>query len=143
MITRQRTSIEKFEEFFATSYKDDVFEILETYPDNRSLTVDYNLLELYDQDLADLLIDKPEEVIEAMQIAIKNIDPLAKDADLNIHFKNITKFINFQDIDSTHIGTLISTKCAIEKINHPKSLLQTAIFECRGCMRLHEVEQTF
>ena len=39
--TKSQTSIAKFEEFFATSYKDDVFEILETYPDNRSLTVDY------------------------------------------------------------------------------------------------------
>ena len=31
MITKPRTSIEKFKEFFATSYKDVVFEILETY----------------------------------------------------------------------------------------------------------------
>ena len=43
---KSQTSIAKFEEFFATSYKDDVFEILETYPDNRSLTVDYNTLEI-------------------------------------------------------------------------------------------------
>ena len=42
---KSQTSIAKFEEFFATSYKDDVFEILETYPDNRSLTVDYTTLD--------------------------------------------------------------------------------------------------
>ena len=30
---KSQTSIIKFEEFFATSYKDDVFEILEKYPD--------------------------------------------------------------------------------------------------------------
>ncbi len=42
----------KFEEFFATTYKDDVFEILEKYPDERSLTVDYNDLEMFDPDLA-------------------------------------------------------------------------------------------
>ena len=44
--TKSQTLITKFEEFFATSYKDDVFEILETYPDNRSLTLDYNILEI-------------------------------------------------------------------------------------------------
>ena len=70
---KSQTSIAKFEEFFATSYKDDVFEILETYPDNRSLTVDYNTLEVFDPDLADLLIDKPEEVIEAAQITVREL----------------------------------------------------------------------
>lgn len=74
--TKSQTSISKFEEFFSTSYKDDVFEILEKYPDERSLNVDYTELEMFDPDLADLLIDKPEEVIQAAQIAIKNIDPL-------------------------------------------------------------------
>ena len=33
--TKSRTSVAKFEEFFATTYKDDVFEILEKYPDER------------------------------------------------------------------------------------------------------------
>ena len=49
--TKSRTSVAKFEEFFATTYKDDVFEILEKYPDERSLTVDYNDLEMFDPDL--------------------------------------------------------------------------------------------
>lgn len=47
MISKTQTSISKFEEFFAISYKDDVFEILEQYPDKRSLIVDYPTLEIY------------------------------------------------------------------------------------------------
>ena len=42
---KSQTSIAKFEEFFSTSYKDDVFKILEKYPDERSLNVDYEALE--------------------------------------------------------------------------------------------------
>lgn len=34
---KSKTSITKFEEFFSTKYKDDVFKVLEKYPDNRSL----------------------------------------------------------------------------------------------------------
>ena len=45
-----------------------MFKILEKYPDDRSLTVDYNTLEVFDPDLADLLIDKPEDVIEAAKL---------------------------------------------------------------------------
>ena len=44
---------------------------------------------MFDPDLADLLIEKPEEVIEASKSAIKNIDPLVKDADINIRFDKL------------------------------------------------------
>ena len=112
---KSQTSIAKFEEFFATSYKDDVFEILETYPDNRSLTVDYNTLEIFDPDLADLLIEKPEEVIEAAKIAVKNIDPLAKDADLNIRFKNVTNVIPLKILLSKYIGSFVAAEGIVRK----------------------------
>ena len=139
---KSQTSIAKFEEFFATSYKDDVFEILETYPDNRSLTVDYTQLEVFDPDLADLLIDKPEEVIEAAKIAVKNIDPLAKDADLNIRFKNVSNVIPLKILLSKYIGTFVAAEGIVRKTDEIRPRIETAVFECRGCMRLHEVEQT-
>lgn len=140
--TKSQTSIAKFEEFFATSYKDDVFEILETYPDERSLTVDYNELEMFDPDLADLLIEKPQEVIEASQIAIKNIDPLVKDADLNIRFENVTNLIPLKTLLSKYIGKFVSADGIVRKTDEIRPRIETGVFECRGCMRLHEVEQS-
>ena len=75
-----------------------MFKILEQYPDERSLNVDYQALEIFDPDLADLLIDKPEEVIDAAQIAIKNIDPLVKDADINIRLVSKPVFLNVEAV---------------------------------------------
>ncbi|MBP3226638.1 MAG: minichromosome maintenance protein MCM [Methanobrevibacter sp.] len=140
--TKTQTSTAKFEEFFATSYKDDVLEILEKYPDERSLTVNYQSLEIFDPDLADLLIDKPEEVIEAAQIAIKNIDPLVKDADINIRFENLTNIIQLKDLLSKYIGTFVAADGIVRKTDEIRPRIETGVFECRGCMRLHEVEQT-
>ena len=140
--TKSQTSIRKFEEFFATSYKDDVFKILEKYPDERSLNVDYNALELFDPDLADLLIDKPEEVIEAAQTAIKNIDPLVKDADINIRFENLSNIIPLKDLLSKYIGTFVAADGIVRKTDEIRPRIETGVFECRGCMRLHEVEQS-
>lgn len=139
---KTQTSTAKFEEFFATSYKDDVFEILEKYPDERSLTVNYQSLEIFDPDLADLLIDKPEEVIEAAQIAIKNIDPLVKDADINIRFENLSNVIQLKDLLSKYIGTFVAADGIVRKTDEIRPRIETGVFECRGCMRLHEVEQT-
>ena len=139
---KTQTSTAKFEEFFATSYKDDVFKILEKYPDERSLTVNYQSLEMFDPDLADLLIEKPEEVIEAAQIAIKNIDPLVKDADINIRFENLSNIIPLKDLLSKYIGTFVAADGIVRKTDEIRPRIETGVFECRGCMRLHEVEQT-
>lgn len=140
--TKSQTSIAKFEEFFATSYKDDVFKILEKYPDERSLNVDYRTLEIFDPDLADLLIDKPEEVMEAAKIAIKNIDPLVKDADINIRFENLSNIIPLKNLLSKYIGTFVSADGIVRKTDEIRPRIETGVFECRGCMRLHEVEQS-
>ena len=125
--TKSQTSIAKFEEFFATSYKDDVFEILETYPDERSLTVDYHDLEMFDPDLADLLIDKPEEVIEAAQIAIKNIDPLVKDADIHIRFANLSNVIPLKTLLSKYIGTFVAADGIVRKTDEIRPRIETGV----------------
>lgn len=140
--TKSQTSIAKFEEFFATSYKDDVFNILETYPDEKSLNVDYQSLEMFDPDLADLLIEKPEEVIEAAQIAIKNIDPLVKDAEINIRFENVSNIIPLKTLLSKYIGKFVAADGIVRKTDEIRPRIETGVFECRGCMRLHEVEQS-
>ncbi len=139
---KAKTSLAKFEEFFSTTYKDDVFEILEKYPDERSLIVDYNELEMFDPDLADLLIEKPEEVIAASQKAIKNIDPLMKDAELNIRFKNLTNIVDLSVLLSKYIGKFVAADGIVRKTDEIRPRIETGVFECRGCMRLHEVEQT-
>lgn len=139
---KAKTSLAKFEEFFSTTYKDDVFEILEKYPDERSLIVDYNDLEMFDPDLADLLIEKPEEVIAASQKAIKNIDPLMKDAELNIRFKNLTNLVDLSVLLSKYIGKFVASDGIVRKTDEIRPRIETGVFECRGCMRLHEVEQT-
>ena len=142
MKIKSQTSISKFEEFFTTSYKDDLFRLLERCPDEQSLIIDYQTLEIFDPDLADLLIEKPEEVIEAAKIAIKNIDPLSKYADINIRFENLNNLILLQSLNSNYIGSFVSYDGIIEEVNEPSPRIGIAVFECRGCMRLHEVEQT-
>ena len=139
---KTKTSLAKFEEFFSTIYKDNVFEILEKYPDERSLTVNYEELERFDPDLADLLIKKPDEVIAASQKAIKNIDPLMKDAELNIRFENLNNNIPLSDLLSKYIGNFVSADGIVRKTDEIRPRIETGVFECRGCMRLHEVEQT-
>ena len=137
-----KPSVAKFEEFFSSKYKDTVFEALEKYPDERSVVVNYSELEMFDPDLADLLIEKPEEVIKASQMAIKNIDPLGKNAELNIRFENIRNNIQLRYLRSKYIGKFVAVDGIVRKTDEIRPRIINALFECRSCMRLQEVPQT-
>ena len=139
---KTKPSVAKFEEFFSSKYKDTVFEALEKYPDERSVVVNYSELEMFDPDLADLLIEKPEEVIKASQMAIKNIDPLGKNAELNIRFENIRNNIQLRYLRSKYIGKFVAVDGIVRKTDEIRPRIINALFECRSCMRLQEVPQT-
>jgi replicative DNA helicase Mcm len=139
---KAKPSVAKFEEFFSSKYKDTVFEALEKYPDERSVVVNYSELEMFDPDLADLLIEKPEDVIKASQMAIKNIDPLGKNAELNIRFENIRNNIQLRYLRSKYIGKFVAVDGIVRKTDEIRPRIINAMFECRSCMRLQEVPQT-
>ncbi len=139
---KTKTSIAKFEEFFSTKYKDTVFEALERYPEERSVVVDYNELEMFDPDLADLLIEKPEEVLKAAQQAIQNIDPLRKNVEIHTRFQNLRNNIPLRDLRSKYIGKFVAIDGIVRKSDEIRPRIVNATFECRSCMRLHEVNQT-
>ncbi|MGZ7160201.1 MAG: minichromosome maintenance protein MCM [Methanobacterium sp.] len=138
---KSKTSVAKFEDFFSTEYKSATFEALEKFPDERSVVIDYPQLEMFDPDLADLLIEKPEEVIKAAQKAIKNIDTTRKNADINVRFENVSNIIPLRDLRSKFIGKFIAVDGIIRKANEIRPRIVNAMFECRSCMRLHEVPQ--
>ena len=139
---KTKTSLAKFEEFFSVQYKDPVFDALETYPNQRSVIVDYLDLEMFDPDLADLLIEKPDEVISAAEKAIKNIDPQRKNADINVRISNVTNEVELRYLRSKYIGKFLSFPGIVRKTDEIRPRIVSATFECRGCMRLHEVTQT-
>lgn len=139
---KTKTSVAKFEDFFSSDkYKDKVFESIEKYPDERSIVVDYTDLEMFYADLADLLLEKPEDVIKAAKKAISNIDPLRKNADLNIRFENVRNNIPLRYLRSKYIGKFVAVDGIIRKTDEIRPRIINATFECRSCMRLHEIPQ--
>lgn len=138
---KTKNPVAKFEEFFSTKYKDTVYEALEKYPEDRSVVVDYVELEMFDPDLADLLIEKPDEVIKSASKAVQNIDPLRKNAELHIRFENVRNNIPLRYLRSKYIGKFVAVDGIVRKTDEIRPRIQKAIFECRSCMRLHEVQQ--
>ncbi|MDO5824792.1 MAG: minichromosome maintenance protein MCM [Methanosphaera sp.] len=139
--SKSKSSVLKLEEFFSSRLKDEVFAVLDKYPEEKSVIVDYNDLEIFDPDSADLLIEKPEETLEAASKSIVNIDPQRKNAQLNVRFKNVRNNVPLRYLRSEFIGKFIAVDGIVRKTDEIHPRIMTAVFECRGCMRLHEVAQ--
>jgi replicative DNA helicase Mcm len=139
--SKNRNSVLKLEEFFSNRLKDEVFAVLDKFPEEKSVIVDYNDLEIFDPDSADLLIEKPEETLEAASKSIVNIDPQRKNAQLNVRFKNVRNNVPLRYLRSEFIGKFIAVDGIVRKTDEIHPRIMTAVFECRSCMRIHEVAQ--
>lgn len=131
----------RFQKFLTEKYKEEISELFRKYPDEDTLIVDYDVFEMFDPDYADLLIERPDISLELVHKAIKDIDPLLESANIFVKFDNVSNVIPFSKLTSNHVGKLVVVECTIQDIKKPAPKLDTAIFECRGCMRLHEVDQ--
>ena len=139
--SKGKNSVLKLEEFFSSRMKDEVFAVLDKYPEEKSVIVDYNDLEIFDPDTADLLIEKPEEMLDAASKSIVNIDPQRKNAQLNVRFKNVRNNVPLRYLRSEYIGKFIAVDGIVRKTDEIHPRIMSAVFECRSCMRLHDVEQ--
>lgn len=138
---QKRTVLEKLEEFFSTNYNDDISEILRRYPDERSLTVNYEKLEKFDPELADILIRRPEAFIDASKVVIKNLSSIVIAKGIHIRFENFNNEIPLLDLSSRDIGKFISVEGRVKSVNKTRPIIHKGIFECRSCLRIVEVEQ--
>ena len=139
--SNKKNSVVKLEEFFSNRSKDEIFAVLDKFPEEKSVIIDYNDLEMFDPDSADLLIEKPEETLEAASKSIVNIDPQRKNAELNVRFKNVRNNVPLRFLRSEFIGKFIAVDGIVRKTDEIHPRIMTAVFECRSCMRLHEVAQ--
>ena len=148
---RPKTNLEKIEDFLTDKCKDKLMDIQDNKltVDNpkQSLIIDYEDLVAYDTDLADLLLIKPEEVINSFNIAIETLfitkesKERFKGISIKARFKNIDNDVKFKNLKSNRIGELVEITGNIKSIRKDKPKLITGVFECRSCMKLHEVDQ--
>ncbi len=89
--------IEKFSEFLNEFYMNELVTALtET---KKSISIDFSLLDKFDVELADCIFEMPDEVIEAAEEAVKQIDTGLAEAKLRVRFFNLptSKEIRFSN----------------------------------------------
>ncbi len=126
----------KFDDFFDSYYKDEIAEILTTFPDNRSLRVDSKILGRYDPELANELIDRPDNVIEAATESLKQkLQDYNKD-NVEPHVRFFGQTVNnpmVQDVGSKYIGKLLLLDGLIVKRSEINPKVHVGFYRCTYC----------
>jgi len=133
--------IKRFEEFFDQSYKKRILESLGK--GNNFVIVNFKDLLSFDPKLAEILLERPDEVIKAAEVAVESLDFPSDIKSFRVRLKEIpiTQKIMVSDIRSTHIGRLITVTGIVRQKSDVRPQVTTSKFECPNCGNVISVLQ--
>ncbi len=135
--------IEKFKEFIETTYKKKIQHLAQK--GKKSLIIDFSELAKFDHELAEQLLEEPEETIKAAEIAINQFD--LKEL-FRIRFKNLPESQKraIRDIRAKDIGDFIFFEGIVRQASDIRPQVVNAKFECPSCgttISMLQVEMKF
>lgn len=126
-----------FSDFFKLYCENDINDLILSYPDKKSLYVDYRNLERFDPELADLLLKKPEQVIKAAEDALMEKRPSLPTKG---EFKPHVRFVNLpseekliEHLTSENINQFVAFRGVITKRTEVMHRVKKAVYRCELC----------
>ena len=143
-------TIDKYEEYLRKFHDADIHNISAGANIPYELIIDYMELETYDVEIADLLIEKSDDIIKKFQRAFANLNRnshnLSKLDDneiCNVRIKNISEITPVRELTAENVGKLIQTNGVISNYTLGHQIIyKRAVFICRGCSREIGINQT-
>jgi len=123
--------IERFKEFLQNVYYDELHKL--TARGINVLKIDFGELVNFDHELADDLLEYPEDTIRACEIAIESLELNVKN--FRARFFNLPKdqFILIREIRSTHLNKFMSVEGIVRQCSDVRPQVTSARFECPSC----------
>lgn len=116
------------------------------YPNNISLEIDWNLLDHYEPQIADEIIEKPYLYIESIKRVVLNnwLEEGTKPSSEYIipRIFNLPDSTQVRHINASMKDKLISVEGLLTRTAEAKLQIITGVFECRKCGRLQKLLQT-
>lgn len=132
--------IKRFQEFFESRYLADFMEAARL--GKKSVVIDFLELSKHDPELAELLLDQPEEVIKAAELSFDELD-LPKHNPFQLRLGNLpkTQRMLIRDIRAEHIGKLLFIEGVVRNKSDVRPQVTIARFECPACGAVIPVPQ--
>ena len=135
---------ERWEDFLKRYCWDALVELANYYPEKRSLLVKFTDMDLYDANLADMVLESPDVAINAATRALRAIDtPTGVTLDeANFRIIKVPRRLKIRDIRSEDIGKLVSIEGLVTKATEVRPKVVDAVFECPYCHHVFSMGQS-
>lgn len=135
---------DRFIEFFDGYYQDEIDDLAENYPDERSLYIDWHDLYRFDPDLADDFLTKPTYLRDFAEEGLRLYDEEVRLGQAHVRVRNLpdTGTVPIRDIRSSHLGGLIQIPGVVRSVSSVDSYPMEAAFECQRCGTLTRLPQS-
>ncbi|MFC1648331.1 minichromosome maintenance protein MCM [Nanoarchaeota archaeon] len=133
--------IAKFQEFFEKTCYDELLENVRK--GKRYIYIDFTELAKFSPEIADSLLEMPEETIKASEIAIERFDLEGDVKHFRVRFTNIpeSQHVPIRDIRSKHLDKMVQVYGIIRQKSDVRPQVVTARFECPSCGNVINVIQ--
>lgn len=127
------TIIKNFQEFLEKNYLSEIAE--KTRKGEKFLVVDFKLLSMFSPELADELLENPEDVIKAGELALEQFEVEGDLKNFKVRIKNLpgSMELMIKDIRSRHINRFFFIKGLVRQKSDVRPQVTTARFECPSC----------
>jgi replicative DNA helicase Mcm len=124
--------IEEFSEFLRDNYYKDL--ALAVTEGKKAIEIDFSLIDKFNPEIADQILENPEEFIELFEKSTEEID-LPKKEKIHLRFKNIpvSNCIRIRNIRSKHIGKLLCVDGIVKRASEVRPEVSEIVFECPDC----------
>ncbi|HTW39862.1 MAG TPA: minichromosome maintenance protein MCM [Thermoplasmata archaeon] len=114
-----------------------VLGLNDRYPEERSLTVPFSHIDSIDTSLADLLLERPEELIDAGQRAMRellpNVDAGADGLRLRVIGLPQTAHRLIRGIRESDLNRFIAIDGIVRRVTEVRPQIRDAVFQCVAC----------
>jgi DNA replicative helicase MCM subunit Mcm2 (Cdc46/Mcm family) len=120
-----------------------ILEIHDRYPEERSLDVEFSQIDAPDTALADLLLERPEEVLEAGIRAMRELVPVAGAGAEGLRLRVVglpmTARRGIRAIRETDLNRFLAIDGIVRRVSEVRPQIRDAVFECVACRtKFHE-----
>ena len=133
--------VRRFQDFLEKHYKAKLAE--QVRKGEKFLEINFSTLIKFDPELADILLEEPEDVIKAMGLACEQFDFNKEVKNLKIRLTNLpeSQRINISEIRSKHLKKLFVIEGIVRQKSDVRPQVTSARFECPQCGNIISVLQ--
>ena len=133
--------IKVFREFIEQSYYPQLLEAVRK--GNNFLVLDFSELIKFNTEISEELLETPEELLKAAELAVRDFDLPKKITKFNIRIRNLAESqkIAISNIRSKHLGKFIAVEGIVRQKSDVRPHVTAAKFECPSCGNILNVLQ--